>query len=292
VAEQETAELGDAELRPHEPGEFDRDTAVTLLEETDAKRRFAAVVSPGWRAGRGPHGGYLAAMLLRALSESVAEPARSPRSLTIHYARAPETGPVSIETTLERVGRSLSTVSARMEQDGRLMALVLGAFSKPWSGPEMSDIEMPQVSPAEPTREAGSLIKHGAPPFTRHIVLQPRLGGMPFSAAEQPMELGGWLGLAEPRPVDALALAFFADALIPAPFMRMPSPSPAPTIDLTIHFRASMPRQPDPDPNELVLARIRGGLIHEGFFEEDGLIWAADGTLLAQSRQLAILLPG
>jgi acyl-CoA thioesterase len=292
VAEQETAELAEAELRPHEPGEFDRDTAVTLLEETDAKRRFAAVVSPGWRAGRGPHGGYLAAMLLRALTETVAEPARSPRSLTIHYARAPETGPVSIETTLERVGRSLSTVSARMEQDGRLMALVLGAFSKPWSGPEVSDIEMPQVAPAEPTREAGSLIKHGAPPFTRHIVLQPRIGGMPFSATEQPMELGGWLGLAEPRPVDALALAFFADALIPAPFMRMPTPNPAPTIDLTIHFRASMPRQPHPDPNELVLARIRGGLIHEGFFEEDGLIWAADGTLLAQSRQLAILLPG
>jgi acyl-CoA thioesterase len=292
VAEQETAELAEGELRPHEPGEFDRDTAVTLLEETDAKRRFAAVVSPGWRAGRGPHGGYLAAMLLRALTETVAEPARSPRSLTIHYARAPETGPVSIVTTLERVGRSLSTVSARMEQDGRLMALVLGAFSTPWSGPEVSDIEMPQVAPAEPTREAGSLIKLGAPPFTRHIVLQPRIGGMPFSAVEQPMELGGWLGLAEPRPVDALALAFFADALIPAPFMRMPRPNPAPTIDLTIHFRASMPRQPQPDPNELVLARIRGGLIHEGFFEEDGLIWAADGTLLAQSRQLAILLPG
>jgi len=35
----------------------------------------------------------------------------------------------------------------------------------------------------------------------------------------------------------------------------------------------------------------RGGLIHEGFFEEDGMFWASDGRLLAQSRQLAILLP-
>jgi len=32
-------------------------------------------------------------------------------------------------------------------------------------------------------------------------------------------------------------------------------------------------------------------LVHEGFFEEDGVVWAADGTVLAQSRQLAILLP-
>jgi hypothetical protein len=114
---------------------------------------------------------------------------------------------------------------------------------------------------------------------------------MPFAATEQPMELGGWLGLAEPRSLDSLALAFFSDALIPAPFMRMPAPNPAPTVDLTIHFRTALPREPSPDPNELVLARIRGGVIHEGFFEEDGLFWAADGTLLAQSRQLAILLP-
>ena len=57
---------------------------------------FGAEVSPGWRAGRGPHGGYLAAMLLRALTESVDDPQRAPRSLTIHYARAPEPGPVQI----------------------------------------------------------------------------------------------------------------------------------------------------------------------------------------------------
>ncbi len=32
-------------------------------------------------------------------------------------------------------------------------------------------------------------------------------------------------------------------------------------------------------------------VIHEGFFEEDGVIWAADGTVLAQSRQLGLVLP-
>ncbi len=45
------------------------------------------------------------------------------------------------------------------------------------------------------------------------------------------------------------------------------------------------------DPDELCLARFRTGLVHEGFFEEDGVIWAADGTVLIQSRQLAIVLP-
>lgn len=280
------AEAGSPEL-----GEFDRDTAVSLQESKASESVFAATVADGWQAGRGPHGGYLAAMILRALTETVDEAQRAPRSLTIHYLRAPEPGPVSIHTRIERAGRSLSTLSARMEQEGKLVALALSAFSVPWSGPEISEIEMPEVKGPDPVREPGSLIKHGAPPFTRHIVLQPRLGGMPFTDREQPMELGGWLGLADPRPLDALALAFFSDALIPAPFMRTSSPNPAPTIDLTVHFRASLPRVASPDPDELCLIRIRGGVIHEGFFEEDGVIWAADGTVLAQSRQLALLLP-
>ena len=105
------------------------------------------------------------------------------------------------------------------------------------------------------------------------------------------MEIGGWLGLAEPRPIDALSLAFFSDALIPAPFMRLPEPAAVPTVDLTIHFRARLHPQPDADPRELCLAHTTTALIHEGFFEEDGVIWAADGTVLAQSRQLAILIP-
>ena len=84
------------------PGAFDRDTAVRLEHGSEWESTFAADVSPAWRAGRGPHGGYLAAMLLRALIETVADPARSPRSLTIHFPRAPEPGPVEIRTVLER----------------------------------------------------------------------------------------------------------------------------------------------------------------------------------------------
>jgi acyl-CoA thioesterase len=275
------------------PGAFDRDTAVRLEHGSEWESTFAADVSPAWRAGRGPHGGYLAAMLLRALIETVADPARSPRSLTIHYPRAPEPGPVSIQTRVERAGRSLSTLSARMEQDGTLIALVISAFSVAWDAPEISDLTMPNVPGPDPSREAGTLEKFGAPPFTRHLVMQQRLGGRPFAASEQPMEIGGWLGLAEPRPLDALSLAFFSDALFPPPFVRLRPEQRvvAPTIDLTIHFRATTPRTSEPDPDELCLARFQTRLVHEGFFDESGVIWAEDGTVLAQSRQLAILLP-
>jgi acyl-CoA thioesterase len=253
---------------------------------------FGAAVSPDWRAGRGPHGGYLAAMLLRALIEGVGDSARSPRSLTIHYPRAPEPGPIRIRTVVERAGRSLSTVSARMEQDGTLTALALAAFSVPWSGPEFADMEMPHVARPDLSRMHGEPVHPSAPPIAHHTILQRRFGGVPFTGdTERAMEVGGWLGHSEPRPIDALSLAFFSDALIPAPFIRLPEPSAAPTVDLNVHFRTSLPR-PHADPDgDLCLIRIRTGLMHEGFFEEDGVIWAPDGTVLAQSRQLALLLP-
>jgi acyl-CoA thioesterase len=270
-------------------GVFDRDTAVQRERNSPSGSVFAAEVSPDWRAGRGPHGGYLAAMVMRALIETVAEPARAPRSLTIHYARAPEPGPVRIQTVIERAGRSLTTLSARMERDGSLVALALAAFSVPWSAPEISELPPPDVAPADRLR--GSRLPDTAPHFTRHLVLQPRVEAAPFTGSDEPMEFTAWVGLADPRPIDALSLAFFCDALLPAVFMRLTDPSVVPTIDLTVHFRTSMPGSAARDPQELCLAQTSTRVIHDGFFEEDGVIWAADGTVLAQSRQLAIVLP-
>jgi hypothetical protein len=62
----------------------------------------------------------------------------------------------------------------------------------------------------------------------------------------------------------------------------------APTIDLTIHFR--QPSRAPADPAELCLAIFRTRLLRDGFFEEDGVIWAPDGTVLVQSRQLGIVI--
>jgi acyl-coenzyme A thioesterase PaaI-like protein len=289
-------------------GTFDRDTAVRELsrvqhEQEPALVEFAADVSPDWRAGRGPHGGYIAAMLMRALIETVADPLRAPRSLTIHYARAPQPGPVTILARIERAGRSLSTLSARMEQEGKLIALALAAFSLPWSAQEVLELPMPDVAPADPVREGGVPLFAGAPPFTRHIVVQGRTGAVPFTGSEAPMEIGAWLGLAEPRAIDPISLAFFSDALFSPPFIRLKDRATTPTVDLTVHFRT--PLAPahvhgsaagdgdvagGPPLDQLCFARFHSGLVQDGFFEEDGVIWAADGTVLAQSRQLGIVM--
>jgi acyl-CoA thioesterase len=293
---------------------FDRDTAVRRIggandgrqsddgarvgdgapalygARSDSEALFAANVAPGWRAGRGPHGGYLAAMLLRALTATVDDPARTARSLTIHYTRAPEPGPIEIRTTVERAGRSLSTLSAHMQQNGRTTALALAAFSVPWRAPGANELPMLDVPPPDPGQRSTPKLFQGAPEFTNHLVMQPRVGATPFAGSGAPMRIGGWIGLLRERPVDALSLALFCDAWFPPSFIALSSPAISPTIDLTIHFRQSI-EGCDCDPAALCLGVFDTRLLHDGLFEEDGVIWAPDGTVLAQSRQLGIIMP-
>jgi acyl-CoA thioesterase len=186
---------------------------------------------------------------------------------------------------VERVGRSLTTASARLEQDGKLVALGVAAFSSPWESPFFSEAPMPPVEPPGarvPT--AGTLSGAKAPPFMGRLTMQTRFGEPAFSGADR-AETGGWLGLVEERPIDALSVLVLADAWYPAPWPRLRELAPAPTIELTVLFRAPLPL-----PDSLLLGRFRTRLLRDGFFDEDGELWAPDGTLVAQSRQLALLI--
>ncbi|HWX74368.1 MAG TPA: thioesterase family protein [Solirubrobacteraceae bacterium] len=299
-----TPGAGTATPRVHpgeEAGAFDRDTAVRRLASEDrgdgrpGGASFAAEIAPEWCINGRPHGGYLAAIIVRALLETVADPLRAPRSLTIHFLRPPRPGAVRIEAATERAGGSLSTLSGRVEQDEEPIALALAAFSLPRASIEVAELPMPAVAAQDPSRQTADFLRERidrglAPSFLRKLVLQPRDGATPFSGSEAPMEASAWLGLAEAsRPLDAVALALFSDAHFPTPFVRLSAPAGAPTIDLTVHFRAGLSDRADADSGDLCLARFRSRVVHEGFFEEDGVIWAADGTVLAQSRQLALL---
>jgi acyl-CoA thioesterase len=260
---------------------FDADIAVREL----AEGVFEAVVHEHWFIARGPNGGFVAAVILRAMEEALGETSRSPRSLTIHYLRPPQAGPARIETSLERRGSSVATLSARMLQGERLVAIALGAFSPPWPGPGHSELEMPQVPPAA---ELSRLDDERFPEFMSNYDMRWAMGPRPFSAAAEALA-GGWIRTAEPRPVDAAFVAAASDAFVPPIFATLERPAAAPTIDLTIHFRETLPLE-GVAPEEHLLGRFRSRLARGGFFDEEGELWAPDGRLVAQSRQLALLI--
>ncbi len=261
---------------------FDRDTAV----EPRGDGRYEARIDPGWFVVRGPNGGYVGAILLRALTAAVDDPTRAPRSLTIHYTAPPLAGVAEIDTTVERRGRSLTTVSARLRQADRLLGLAVAAFSKPREAPSFLDAAPPEVPPPERCTRLEKRI-------AVHERYEQRWGfGAPFASGESALT-GGWIRLAEgTRPLDAPLVAAFTDAWPPAVLARLtPQQLGAgiPTIDLTVHFRAPLPPA-DVLPGDFVLATFRSRYARDGFLEEDGEIWRASGELLAHSRQLALLL--
>ncbi len=265
---------------------FDDETAVHAVEEN----RFTATMAREWWVARGPNGGYLAAVILRALTATVADELRTPRSLTVHYLSPAGDGEVEIETRQERVGRSMTSCSARLTQDGRLVALALAAFSTPRAGIEFCDLVMPQVP--GPDHYQSRTVPREAPAIahrwdTRWAIGHPPMPGAPRGARAV---AGGWIRLPEHRPVDALVAAAITDAWVPPTFSRIEEPVIVPTVDLTIHFRAELPH-PGLAADDFVLARFRTTVAADGFLEEDGEVWAPDGTLLTQSRQLATVMP-
>lgn len=257
----------DIALRPDGPGVYDLD------------------VPERWRVGHGAtNGGYLAAVILRAMVEAVGDPGRLPRSLTVHYTAGCGPGPARVAVTVEREGRSLTNLSARMSQGGALVALALSAFGGSRSGLEFQHQPMPEAPPPE---ELPGWRLDGPPAFAANWDYRLSVGGVPFTQAPEAVT-GGWIRPREPRFLDAPLLAAMADAWFPPVLLLVDQPQGiVPTIDFTVHFRAAVPpggARPDEFSFAMFSSRVGAG----GYWESDGVIWSRAGRVLAQARQLAV----
>jgi acyl-CoA thioesterase len=258
---------------------FDADTALEPL----APGRWRAHVPAHWVVGRGPNGGFLAAVAARAAEAAAGRPLRS---LTLHFLAAPRLGPIEVAAALEREGRRYTAASLRILQDGKPVTLALATLGElPDEGIRWDAAGMPAARPvAESERIA--LERAGLPEFARNYDMRWALDGGPASG-DKPPETGGWLRAAEPRALDAPLVAAMTDAWLPVAFVVLGRVVAAPTLDLTIHIRASLPPA-GMRPDDHVLGRFSSRLSVGGVWEEDGELWTPGGELVAQSRQLAL----
>lgn len=252
----------------------------------------AALLDGGWVVGGGVNGGYLLAVLGNAVRAELADLAQpDPVSVSAYFLSPSVPGPATVRVRRIREGRQRSTVAATLVQvhEGveveRITALaVFGDLARdpaeavreipPPDLPPVEDCVEARFSPAEVRRTAPLLERFG----TR---LDPACAGWATGSPSGAGLIQGWFRFADDRPLDPIALLLVLDALPPVTF-DLGMPGWAPTVELTAHVRAR------PAPG---WARVRHATrtIVGGYFEEDCGVWDAEGHLVAQSRQLALL---
>jgi acyl-CoA thioesterase len=265
---------------PTRPHPFDAATGVRPI----APHRWRGPLDHGWFGPAGPHGGHLAAQLLRVIGLEARDPGLAPHSLSVYFLEPGAPGELDVDARVERRGRSLTTVTARATQQGRPIATAVAALGRQRVGPSFCEARMPQVPAPDRLPGPSSPAREGRPRVGDHYDVRFAIG-RPYSGGAA--RAGGWIRLREPRASDALLVTALTDMWMPSALMRLPEPAAAPTIELTVNYFGQMRGG---EAGAWFLVDFRTPVAEGGYFREEGAVWAADGTLLARSSQLGVLL--
>lgn len=260
--------------------QFDDETALT---GGDGHVWHTSLTS-NWNIGENPNGGYLLAPLLRAMGSVSGHP--DPLSVTTHFLR-PGAGdaPATVEVEPLRVGRTIGTVRGRMVQQDRSRIEAIAAFTDSSRTDGVVDLAVPpfDLPPPDECRSRAQLEQGVELPIMQRLDVRVH-PDMAIGGESATAEIAGWIRFADHRPVDAFALALFADAFPPSLFSLLGHVGWVPTIELTVQVR----RRP-------VVGWIRGHFFTRDAVGdrliEDGMLWDESGALVAQSRQVGLVLP-
>jgi acyl-CoA thioesterase len=256
---------------------FDEDSRV----EPAADGTYTASLTSRWNGtGGAVNGGYLLATCARALALTMPFP--DPIVISGFFLRPGAAGPATVRTSLVRSGRTTAFGEVVLTQHGKEVIRVTAAFARLGDGgPVFLDGAPPDLPPPEDCARL-SADGHGLPRIAERIEL--RYVELPGWFRGEPTGQPSaefWLRFADGRDADLLALPLLADSAAP-PVLELGAGST--TIELTVHLRAR------PAPGWLA-CRATTRFVSGGYHEEDLEIWDTTGTLVAQSRQLALLLP-
>ncbi len=261
---------------------FDADTVVVPA----GPGRWSATVSDRWDIGV-PNGGYVLCAALAAVRAECGQP--HPLTVTAHYLSPCLHGDAIVDVVVLKRGRSVSTATATLVQEGRTRLAVLATYGdlRAQNGPTVVTAAPPQLPPPD---ECGFIGDRPAGGFGRRPAIADLVEFRPspesaraLVARGAPARLDGWIRLTDGRPADPDRLVLLVDSAPPAVFAVMAT-GWVPTLELTVHVRGV------PAPGWL-RAAIRTRVLVDGLLEEECDLWDVDDHLVAMSRQLARVQP-
>jgi acyl-CoA thioesterase len=258
--------------------DFDTDTAIGPSGEVTLTGRWDGIMGVA-------NGGYQLAICVKALAPLMPHP--DPVVVSGFFLRPGTPGPAVVRAELLRAGRTMAFGSAALSRDGKELVRATAAFNSIFSHnvPLFLAASPPSLPPPDaclgyppPAAGAGA---PPAPPISERIEFRvPELPGWMRGEPSGNPVAEFWLRFADGRDADLFTLPLLVDAAPPA---VLDFGAVSTTVELTVHLRAR------PAPGWLACRAVTR-YIAGGYHEEDFEIWDSAGTLVAQSRQLCLIL--
>ena len=275
---------------------------LELVEVGD--ERYTTTISDPWKLAVAPQGGIVAAIAVRAMERALGHPEQTLRTLTAMFAGVVQGGPVDVEVSALRRGRSMSQLTATVRNPGNDSGLTaIAAFGAPRRGFEFTELVMPDVPAADGLRGFRDPIPDdvdfefdGDPwPFWEHVIeCRPAIGRPPWEPFEEgPAEVANWYRLDHPPlapdgSLDVAGAIVMADTM-PGPVGQKLGPQAerwfAPSVDFTYQVLGSA------GPGWL-LAHQRARHAGDGYASVESALWDPKGprgpTLVGYATQLML----
>jgi acyl-CoA thioesterase len=262
-----------------------------------APGRFTAEIADRWQLVVVPQGGAAAVLAARAMTATLAHPEQSLRSLSAVFAGQVAAGPVEVDVTVLRRGRSMSQLSATVRNPGAGAGLTaIAVFGAPRRGYEFTELVMPDVPGPEGLRSYRDPVPEGIdftfdgdplPLWQEVIECRPAVGRAPWEdPVDGPAECVYWYRLDTPPilddgTLDTAGAIVLCDSMPGAVSMKLGSEEWfGPSADYTIHLFARA------RPGWL-LAHNRARHAGDGYASVDMALWdPTDRTLVAYATQM------
>ncbi len=246
---------------------------------------FNAQTDPRYWMMKGPFGGWVSAIMLKAAMAAVETP-EHPLSITINFFQPITERDVKLVVTPQQLTRTLSflKVDAIQLVDGKdqLAASAMVILGRRRGNVQFKELAPPEHLPQPETLEPVSA-RVGAPPFFTNYELRPIIG-RPFQEADDSYTLA-YARDYPPSPLDVISLTALADIPSPRLFHRRAGFVPIATVTLSVYFHG-LPQEIDAQGDRPVIMAARARLIQAGFFDQTLEIWSSSGALLATSEQM------
>ena len=251
---------------------------------------FSMTPSKDYFVGNTPHGGYLTAVMQKAISLSMPHP-HVINSNTLYLDRT-EPREISIKVEKIRESRGSSVGQVSLIQDDKLRCMMTGICSDFHYMNGVNDLET--LPPKIFNEERDSFISLNfdskeegiTPSFIKQTLCEIAIKHAWWLKNED--ELGdearcsGFISMGDEIP-DQFVLSFYSDFFPPVVMNKYGPLGWVPTLSLTTNIRQL------PTTSELFMDVIAKDL-NKGFFEQDCQIWDLNKNLVATSRQLTRIL--